>query len=304
MSRSLQVTTVVGLAIFWAINWPIMKIGLTTIEPWTFRAVVVLVGGLGCLTTSLAFGQSIRIPSTDLRPLLWLTLFQGVLWNAFSGFGIAMVDAGRASVLGFTMPVWATLLSMIFLNEPITVRRLAGLGIGMLAMALLLIPALDAMGTELTGALLMIAGAIVWGVATIIVKAVNWKMGMLALAGWHFVIGSIPLVVAAILFGDPASLLKIDRVTGGALAYSALIPMIFCQSVWFTIVRRLPTALASTGTLLVPPLGVYSAAVILGETVGFFEFTSMALVVAALVLILPGFNWRASLHPPRASRPE
>ena len=38
------VLAVVGLAIFWAINWPIMKIGLTTVEPWTFRAVLVVVG--------------------------------------------------------------------------------------------------------------------------------------------------------------------------------------------------------------------------------------------------------------------
>ncbi len=304
MSRTMQVLTVIALAIFWAVNWPIMKIGLTVIEPWTFRAVVVLVGGVGCLITALSLGRSVRIPAPDLRPLLWLTLFQGILWNAFSGFGIAMVDAGRASVLAFTMPVWATLLAMIFLGEDVTVRRLIGLATGMLAMALLLVPAFDAMGTRLTGAFLMILGAITWGVATIIVKAVNWKMGMLALSGWQFLIGSIPLILCAIIFGDPATLLEMNRTTGAALAYSALIPMIFCQAVWFTVVRRLPTTLASMGTLLVPPLGVYSAAVMLDEMVGFFEFAALALVVLALLLILPGFNWRASLHPPPASRPE
>ncbi|MDG2405922.1 MAG: DMT family transporter [Paracoccaceae bacterium] len=304
MSRYMQVTTVAGLAIFWAINWPMMKIALTHIEPWTFRAVVVVIGGLGCLLTSTAMRQSIRVPRTDLRPLLWLALFQGVLWNAFSGFGIAMVEAGRASVLGFTMPVWAILLAMIFLKEPITTRRLLGLMIGMVSMVLLMVPALEAIDTELTGSLLMVAGAIVWAIATIIVKAVDWKMGMLALAGWQFVIGSIPLVIAAFCIGDPSSLFEIDYVTIGALAYSALVPMIFCQSVWFTVVRRLPTSLASTSTLLVPPLGVYFAAVILGETVGVFEFVALVLVIAALLMILPGFNWPASLRPPRSSRLE
>lgn len=304
MSRPLQVATVMGLAVFWALNWPMMKIGLTAVEPWTFRATIVLVGGVGCLGVSRLFGQSIAIPPADLRPLLWLTLFQGVLWNAFSGFGIAMVDAGRAAVLGFTMPVWATALSILFLGEAVTSRRLLGLAMGMAAMGLLLWPALEAVGAELTGALLMIAGAFVWGIATIIVKAVDWKMGVLALSGWQFVIGSVPLVAAAVLLGDPASLLRIDMVTGAALAYSALIPMIFCQAVWFAVVRRLPTSLASTGTLLVPPLGVYFAALILGETVGLFETLALLLVVAAMVLILPGFNWRAILHPPPASRPE
>lgn len=92
--------------------------------------------------------------------------------------------------------------------------------------------------------------------------------------------------------------------TGAALAYSALIPMIFCQAVWFAVVQRLPTSLASTGTLLVPPLGVFLAALILGEEVGVLEVLALVMVVSALVLILPGFNWRASLRPPQASRPE
>ncbi len=300
----MQVMTVILLAIFWALNWPMMKIGLTAVEPWTFRATIVLVGGVGCLLVAHLSGRSIAIPRSDLRPLLWLTLFQGVLWNAFSGFGIAMVEAGRAAVLGFTMPVWATLLSILVLKEPITLRRSLGLATGMAAMGLLIWPAMGALGSDLLGALLMIAGAMSWGFATIIVKAVDWKMGVLTLSGWQFLIAAVPLILAALLVGEPASLLRIDWITGGAMAFSALIPMIFCQAVWFAVVRRLPTSLASTGTLLVPPLGVWFAALILGETVGLFEVLALLLVIAALVLILPGFNWRASLHPPPASRPE
>lgn len=304
MTRPWQAMTVLALAVFWALNWPMMKIGLTTVEPWTFRAAIVGVGGVGCLIAARALGQPIAIPAPDLRPLLWLTLFQGVLWNAFSGFGIAWVEAGRAAVLGFTMPVWATILSILVLGERVTARRLLGLGLGMGGMALLLWPALGALGTELAGALLMVGGAMAWGVATVIVKAVDWRMGVLALSGWQFVLGAVPLAATAILFGDPASLLSVDAGTTAALAYSALIPMIFCQAVWFAVVRRLPTSLASTGTLLVPPLGVYLSALILGETVGPFEAGALALVLAALILILPGFNWRASLRPPPAARPE
>lgn len=300
----MQVVTVTMLAVFWALNWPMMKIGLTAVEPWTFRAALVLAGGVGCLAVALALGQSVAIPRRDLRPLLWLTLFQGVLWNAFSGFGIALVEAGRAAVLAFTMPVWATVLSAIFLGDRLTVRRVAGLALGMAAMALLIWPALGALGGALTGALLMIAGAMAWAVATVIVKAVDWEMGVFALSGWQFVIGAVPLMAAAALLGDPGSLLRVDAATGAAMAYSALIPMIFCQVVWFAVVRRLPTSLASTGTLLVPPLGMGFSALILGDAIGPAEVAALGLVVAALLLILPGFNWRAILHPPPASRPE
>ncbi|MEM1266938.1 MAG: DMT family transporter [Pseudomonadota bacterium] len=304
MTRSLQVLAVAALGIFWALNWPMMKIGLTVVEPWTFRAVVVAIGGIGCLALARAFGETLAIPRRDLVPLLWLTLFQGVIWNAFSGFGIALVDAGRASVLAFTMPVWATLLSILVMGEAVTRRRLAGLGLGMAAMGLLLVPALSALGGELFGALLMIGGAMSWAVATIIVRAVDWEMSVLALSGWQFVLGAIPLSLAAALLGEPATLADLDAASGAALAYSAIVPMTFGQVIWFTVVRRLPTSLASMGTLMVPPLGVYFSVLILGETAGPFELAALLLVIIAMVLVLPGFNWRASLHPPPASRPE
>lgn len=304
MSPALQVTTVALLALFWALNWPMMKIGLSALEPWTFRALLVLIGGVGGLALARAFGQSIAISRRDLRPLLWLTLFQGVLWNAFSGFGIAWVDAGRASVLAFTMPVWANLLSILFLAERPTLGRLGGLALGMGAVLLLLWPALETVGRELAGGLFMLAGAFCWAIATIIVKAVTWDMRVLALSGWQFLLASVPLMATAFVLGEPATLLELGWVTGAAFAYSALIPMIFCQAVWFGVVQRLPTSLASTGTLLVPPLGVLFSALILGERVGVLEILALTLAVLALGMLLPGFNWRASLRPPPESRPE
>ena len=51
--------------------------------------------------------------------------------------------------------------------------RFGGLALGTMAMWLLLLPEMEAVGQELSGALLMIAGAISWGVATIIVKGVD-----------------------------------------------------------------------------------------------------------------------------------
>lgn len=299
-----QLSAVVALAIFWAINWPMMKLGLEVVEPWTFRAVLVIVGGVGSLLLAAALGQSVAISRREIWPLLLVGIFQGILWNAFSGFGIALVEAGRASVLAFTMPVWATILSILFLGERLNAMRVAGLAMGMAAMVLLILPALDALRTEAFGSMLMIGGAISWAAATIVVKATNWRMSPLVLAGWQFLIGAVPLTAASFAIGDPATLLDLDMPTAWIVAYSAIIPMIFCQAIFYELVRRLPASIASTGTLLVPPLGVMFSALILGEQVGPAELIALVLVITSMTFILPGFNWRAILHPPPASRPE
>ena len=303
-SPKFQVLSVVLLAIFWALNWPLMKIGLEVLEPWTFRALIVMVGGLGCLLVASVLGEDLFVPKSNWVALFWLTFFQGILWNAFSGFGISMVEAGRAAVLAFTMPVWATLFAIFFLGEHVNFTRALGLVLGISGLLLLLIPAYPKLGNNFLGSSLMVASAISWGCATIVVKATDWKANVLVISGWQFLIGSIPLSFAALVLGRPESIFELDIRSGLALAYSALIPMIFCQSVWYLLVQRLPTSLASMGTLLVPPLGVYFSALILEETISKFDVLALLVVSSSMILILPGFSWRAILRRREVSRPE
>lgn len=292
-SRSLHVFIVGTIAILWALNWPMMKIGLEVLEPWTMRAILVLSGGVGALAIGWLCGDSLKVPRGEIIPLLWVGLFQGLLWNGLSAFGIAYLDAGRAAVLAFTMPMWATLLAAIFLREAITGRAIAGLALGMTGMALLLVPSLGTLGPASAGALLMLASAISWAIATIIVKGTRWTISPFVLSGWQFMIGFVPLALAAVTLGDPASVLDLDARTGSAFAYSAIMPMVYCQAMFFAIVRRLPASLASMNTLLIPPLGVIFSAMVLGEHVGPLEICAVVLVVGAMVLILPGFTLRS-----------
>lgn len=297
--RSVQFLIVSSVAVFWALNWPMMKIGLEAVEPWTFRSILVLTGAVGSLCIARLSGQSLRVPRAEIVPLIWVGLFQGTLWNGLSVFGLAYLEAGRAAVIAFTMPTWATLLAVIFLREAVTPRAVIGLTLGMAGMALLLTPALETLDPASLGAFLMLGSAISWAIATVIVKATKWTIGPFVLSGWQFLIGLVPLVIATALLGDPSTLFNLDARTGSAFVYSALMPMVYCQAMFFAIVRRLPASLASMSTLMIPPLGVIFSALILGEHVGPVEVGAVVLVVLAMLFILPGFGLRTLL--PRRS---
>lgn len=303
VNRATQAFAVIALAVCWAFNWPMMKIGLTVVEPWTYRAFMLIVGGAGCLLVARIMGVSLVVPRADWAMLAALSLLQGTLWNGFSGFGIAAIDAGRASILAFTMPLWATLLSIWFLGETVTRRRVLGLVLGLVGMVLLMLPALDALGRELTGSVLMIAAALSWAAATVVFKAAGWHAHVLTITGWHFIIGGIPVLAGALVAGEPGSLLDVDTEAALAMAFSVFVAMIFCQVVWFEVVRSLPANLASMGTLCIPVLGVFFSNLVLGERVGVLEILALIVVVGALTLILPGFSWRAIRHRRQASRP-
>jgi drug/metabolite transporter (DMT)-like permease len=70
------------------------------------------------------------------------------------------------------------------------------------------------------------------------------------------------------------------------LVYMTLVPMGLCYLTWFETLRRLPPTSASTGMLLVPVIGVVSAAFILGEPLGVREVAAMVLTLGGVTLAL------------------
>jgi len=68
--------------------------------------------------------------------------------------------------------------------------------------------------------------------------------------------------------------------------YMTLVPMGLCYVTWFETLRRLPPTSASTGMLIVPVIGVISAAIILGEPLGLREWGAMALTLGGVTLAL------------------
>jgi len=65
-----------------------------------------------------------------------------------------------------------------------------------------------------------------------------------------------------------------------------LIPMGVCYLTWFATLRLLPPGTAATGMLLVPLIGVVSAAILLGEKFGPRQAGAMVLTFAGVALAL------------------
>ena len=90
-----------------------MKVILDQLEPWTFRTLCLLVGGVGLLTICRLNGQSLAVPASDRRILVIAALFNITGWHLASAFGVSLMQAGRSIILAYTMsrygpPFWAS----------------------------------------------------------------------------------------------------------------------------------------------------------------------------------------------------
>lgn len=275
-----------ALTLFWGLNWPTAKIVLGEMPVWTFRSLCLVVGGCAVLAIARLGGRSLRVPTSEIRPLLLCALFNIVGWHLFSAYGISLIESGRAAIIAFTMPVWAAVMGWFVLGERLSRSSMLGLVLGVLGLAVLIGPDLASLGTAPLGSLFMLGAAGSWAAGTVLMKKFRWSIPVGVLTGWQLTAGAVPVVLGALVFDRILNPAEISLDAWLALAYVLALPMIFCHWAWFSIVRLFPAAIAAAGTLAIPVVGVISGAIVLGEPVGWREIVALFLVCGALTVVL------------------
>ena len=276
------------LTLVWGCNWPVLKMGVAEIAPLTFRSLTLPFAALGMLLVAKLSGDAIRVPRAWWGRVAALAFFNIAGWNGFVLFGVQQLPAGRSAIIAYTMPIWATLIAMVVLHEPINRRKLVGLALGMLGMVVLLGDDIRHIRSTPTGALLILAAAILWACGTVLLR--KWKppIAQNTLSGWMMLLGWLPLVVMAPFFEThpPSYLTHLSTGAWFAILYNIFLAGTLAHWAWFTLARTLPVAVSSLSSLPVPVVGVFAGMLFLGERPGPAEFVALGLVLASLFAVL------------------
>jgi drug/metabolite transporter (DMT)-like permease len=274
------------LTLVWGCNWPVLKLGVAEIAPLTFRSLTLPFSALGLLLVAHLSRESIRIPRALWGKVATLALFNIAGWNGLVLFGLQQLPAGRSAILAYSMPIWSVLFALALLkNERLTLRRVVGVALGMLGMAVLLLDDVRHFQRAPTGALLILGAAITWALGTVLLR--KWKppVPQNTLTGWMMLLGWVPLgLLAPFLATEPLRMPSAGA--WFAILYNIFLAGTLAHWAWFTLARTLPVAVSSMSSLPVPIVGVFAGMLALGERPGIGEWTALALVVAAMVAVL------------------
>ena len=272
-------------ALAWGASWPAMKIVVSQMPIYSFRVLTAWGGGAMVLLIAWLMGNSLRLARRDIGPALVAGLLNITGWLYFTALGLTMLPAGRATVLAYTMPLWAFLAAILLTGERITARRLIALGFGLGAVLVLGGDDLIRLGAAPLGVLATLAAAASWGLGTVVQKKTVWRTPLLTVAGWQLLLGGAPLAALAIA-QDSAPFANITMQGALAMAYIVLIGTVLGYWAWFRVLQLIPGEMAALGILPVPVIGVISSTLILGEPLGWAEFAAVALLTAALATML------------------
>jgi drug/metabolite transporter (DMT)-like permease len=270
-----------ALALFWGLNWPVMKIVLSEVPPLYFRGGCLLLGGIGMLALARISGVKVRIPQGCWGRVLLLSLFNIIGWNTLIVYGVALLPSGRAALLGYTMPLWSAVLSVWILGETINRRRIIGLILGLAGIMALLGGSLQGMLQAPLGVACMIAAAWSWALGVVLLKRLPVGMPTSSLTGWTMLLGGIPMFAVAVAL-ESSRLTVPSFWPAFGLVYNTLIAFMFCYWAWNRIVFMVPVAVSSLSSLSTPLIGVLGGVLFLGEPLGWREIVASLLILAAV----------------------
>ena len=103
------------------------------------------------------------------------------------------------------------------------------------------------------------------------------------IVGLQMLVGSAILWVPALAFETLDVSMNWQLVV--AFVYTTLVPGLLATWVWFVLVGRIGAVKASTFHFLNPFLGVSTAAVLLGESIGILDVVGVAIIAGGILAV-------------------
>ncbi|WJF89690.1 EamA family transporter [Paraburkholderia bonniea] len=286
--KDLLLALVVVLA--WGVNFVVIKIGLHGVPPML----------LGALRFTLAAVPAVFLVKRPAVPWRWLLAYGGTISLCqfvflFSAMSSGM-PAGLASLVLQAQAFFTLIFAVLFLQERFRVQNAAGLLIAAVGLAVI---GLDGGHTmTLAGFALTLCAAVSWALGNIVTKKIGafGRIDLVGLVVWGSVIPPLPFFALSYVFEGPqrigAALAGISVTSVLAVVYLSFVATLLGYGLWSRLLSRYPASQVAPFSLLVPIVGLASAAWLLDEHLSLMALGGAALVMTGLAVNVFG-GWVA-----------
>jgi drug/metabolite transporter (DMT)-like permease len=274
--------------VLWSFAFVAGKIGVTYCPPlilltarFLFAGVLILAisafrRGAGSLSGSLSW--------RDVIVFAILGVANNALYLGLGYTGLKSVSAGLGALIVSANPVFTAALAALFLGEQLTFRKVAGLALGIIGVAMIVWHRM-AVGTDsFHGILFTLASLASIVLGTILFKWLSPQGSLWIGNGVQNVAAGLALLPFATAFADVNDITPNARLLG-AFAFLVLGGSILAYVLWFRLLKTYGATAASAYHFLMPPLGMLFAWIVLGEHVAFRDLSGVVPVALGIYLV-------------------
>lgn len=279
-----------ALALMWGSSYLFIKIGVETLPPLSLVTGRVGIGTAILLAVAVATRTPLPRDPRTLGHLAVLGIVNIAIPFWLIGWAEQRIDSGLAGILNATGPFFTLLLAATFLHdERITLRRLAGIGIGFAGIVVLSSRDLGDLGSafgldRLAGELAVVGASLAYGIGNVYARRFLREARPLVLAtgqvGFSFLVcAALALLVDGriVVPGAPGAIV--------AVAWLGTIGTGFAYMAFFRVLTRWGPTRASLVAYLLPVVAVALGVVVLREPIDARFVAGAALVVTGIWVV-------------------
>ena len=287
-----DLTSLVLLAAIWGGSFLFVRMAAGAIGPMWLTELRVGLAAVAMLIYARAAGFDLNL-AQNWRPYLVLGVLNTALpWGLYAWSG-KYIGASYMSILNAATPWFAAICGAIWLGENLSWRKILGLALGMLGVALLVGFGPIAASIDVVLAVLAcISATACYALAGVYAKKRAGKLAPRALTVGSLIAAS--LIVMPFLPAPPPAAAFTWQVTLAVLGIS-LVCSAAAYLIYFRLVADVGPTRTLTVTFLIPVFGTLWGALFLNETVGMSTLAGGAVIVIATALVLEVGKQRAAM---------
>jgi drug/metabolite transporter (DMT)-like permease len=275
----------IGLfCLLWSFAFVAGKIGVTYCPPLLLLAARFSLAGVLILLVS-AFRGELRMTWRDAGVFAVIGIANNALYLGLGYTGLQTVSAGLGGLIVSANPVFTAVFAALLLGEPLTLRKVAGLALGTIGVAMIVWHRMSVGTDHLDGILYTLAA-----LASIVAGTILFKQ--LAPKGSLWVGNGIQNLSAGLVLWPVAlgNLSVHDEIVPNgqlisAFAYLVLGGSILAYVLWFHLLKVCGATAASAYHFVMPPLAMIFAFLVLGEHVALQDLFGVVPVAIGIYLV-------------------
>ena len=269
------------VVLIWSSNWPVMKVGLSYVDPWSFIYHRFLLSTTALSLFLFILKRRIPVDKRELVRLFILGLITSIGITSTS-LGLVYEKSGVSAILTYTQPLFVFCMAIPFLGEKMSIGRVLGVLIGFLGVMVL-----STRGDSFIDSLdfpvfLLVAGAFLWATAIIYYKEFLSHIDPTVANIFQLGVGVILLTPVIALKGlaFPPSLNYIP-----VILYTSICAQGVALTLWVLLLREEEATVLSSSSFMVPVAAFIFGWLILGETVEPKVLFGSALILAGVYMV-------------------
>jgi len=281
------------VAVCWGVNFPMTALALEHFPP---LLLVALRFALLAVPTLLFVPR----PPIPWSHLVTVGVGLGILQFGFLYLGMAAgMPAGLASLVIQASAPATVAIAAVWLRERITRRQAVGLGLAVLALAVIAVHRSQV--AALLPVVLTLCAALGWGLGNVAVRRAA-APDPLRLTLWMSVVPPVPMLALSLVVEGPdrvgaalvgvAALEALPAVLG--LLYVVLVATVVGYGLWTRLLAAYPSSTVAPFSMLVPVVGVLASWAAFAEVPDLVELVAGVVVVGGVLV---------ASRPPRAAVP-